>query len=217
MIPSKLFPTLERLKVLALRKEERLKNLNRGMLFALALLALPLTALGTVVMYMDLSEMTKVSDVIVHAKVLESKVLEDQSRPITTRISVEAVRVLKGQNRFDNGRLWFDLLGGERDGMQIRVPGTPLFRAGEEVVLFLEKNSTDYALCGLQQGVFRIGETSEGKVVSRDLSGAAYATFGHKGRYSMMHDAPEGVTAYPLAALLDEVQLYIDDLKRGSK
>ena len=154
---------------------------------------------------------------VVHAKVVESRVLQDQSRPITTRISVEAIRVLKGQERFENGRLWFDLLGGERDGMQIRVPGTPLFKAGEEVVLFLEKNSTDYALCGLQQGVFRVGETSEGKVVSRDLSGAAYATFGHKGRYSMMHDAPEGVTAYPLQALLDEIQIYVKDRGEETK
>jgi len=171
----------------------------------------PLIATGTVVLYMDLREMAEVSDVVVHAKVLASEVRTDFDGPITTRTTIEAVHIMKGREAFKDGELWFDLLGGAKDGMQIRVPGTPTFRVGEEVILFLEKNSTDYAVCGLQQGVFRVRTEGPEKVVSRDLSGAAYAQFGGGGQYSMMHDAPQGVQAYPMANLLKELNLYLSE------
>ena len=90
-----------------------------------------------------------------------------------------------------------------------RVPGTPTFRAGEEVILFLEKNTTDFAVCGLQQGVFRVSHSTEGPVVSRDLSGAAYAQFHQDGAYEFMHDAPHGVKGLPLAQLKAEINLHL--------
>ena len=181
-----------------------------SLLLSVLLWCSPLVATATVVLYMDLSEMTDVSNVIVHAKIVDSKVLQDTDRPITTRTTIEAIEILKGKENFREGRLWFDLLGGERAGMQIRVPGTPTFRTGEEVILFLEKNSTDYAICGLMQGVFRVHqEGASEKLVSRDLSGAGYAKYGHNGKFDFMHDAPEGVTGYPLQALKEELNIYL--------
>lgn len=166
---------------------------------------------------MDLEEMTSVSTVVVHARVVSSEVIQDPNRPITTRTTIEAIRVLKGESQFSKGRLWFDLLGGDRNGMHIRVPGTPTFRAGEEVILFLEANDTDYALCGLQQGVFRVTQTRQGTGVSRDLSGAAYAQFGRKGHYEMLHKAPTGVSDFPIMNLLNEVQFLLQENEGGSR
>jgi len=187
-----------------------LKYRVSSLLLTVLLWCSPLVATATVVLYMDLSEMTSVSQVIVHAKVVDSSVIQDANRPITTRTTIEAIEIYKGKESFEKGRLWFDLLGGEREGMQIRVPGTPTFRAGEEVILFLEKNSTDYALCGLMQGVFRVQkDQKEERLVSRDLSGAGYAQFGDKGKYSFMHDAPKGVTGYPLKSLKEEITMYV--------
>ena len=185
--------------------------------FLALLFLLPLTATGTVVLRMDLEEMTSVSTVVVHARVVSSEVIQDPNRPITTRTTIEAIRVLKGESQFSKGRLWFDLLGGDRNGMHIRVPGTPTFRAGEEVILFLEANDTDYALCGLQQGVFRVTQTRQGTGVSRDLSGAAYAQFGRKGHYEMLHKAPTGVSDFPIMNLLNEVQFLLQENEGGSR
>lgn len=184
------------------------KKLVSWMLF-LSLLAMPLMATATVVLYMDISQMTSVSDVVIHARIVNSRVLDDSTKAITTRTEIEAIEVLKGDTWLRNNRLWFDLLGGERDGMQIRVPGTPTFQAGEEVILFLEKNSTDFAVCGLQQGVFRVANTVDGTVVSRDLSGAAYANFRKNGAYEFLHDAPKGVQGLPLEQLKAEIRMHV--------
>ena len=188
-----------------------------SLLVTATLLLSPLLVSGTVVLYMDLREMTSVSDVVVHARVLESSVRSDYEGPITTRTRIEAIQILKGEEEFKGNRLWFDLIGGAKDGMQIRIPGTPTFEAGEEVILFLEKNSSDFAICGLQQGVFRVRPSTEGSTVSRDLSGTAYAQFGSRGEYSMRHDAPEGVKDYPMANLKEEIMMYLSSGQLGVK
>ena len=167
-------------------------------------------AQATVVLRVGLEEMTHASDVVFQGQVEAVDVLTPSDGPITTRITLRAHTILKGADQFEDGLLQIHLLGGRGPDHEIRVPGMPQFAKGEKVVLFLEKTRDDFALTGLQQGVFRIqtdpkmGEA----LVSRNISGIVLATFDDKGRFSIVDSASQ-LEGYPLLTLLDEVRFYL--------
>lgn len=174
---------------------------------------------ATVVIRVGLEEMTHASDVVFHGQVERVDVLAPSDGPVTTRMTLRAHEILKGPEHFKDGKLQLHLLGGKGPKYEIRIPGMPRFRAGENVVLFLEKTRDDFALTGLLQGVFRVEEQDGMKTVSRSLSGISLVAYDHDGKMSFVDGASE-LKAFPLETLLDELRFYIkqaSEQKGGAK
>jgi len=134
----------------------------------LALLwALPATA--TTVFDLTLSEMVEASSYVVHAVVQRTEVKNlgsDEAPRIVTDTTFNVVRVLKGTA---NGPTFvLSQVGGTWGGETLAIVGAPSFVEGEEVILFLEWRGDRFAVCGMKQGVYRIGPD---QVARRDLSG----------------------------------------------
>lgn len=173
----------------------------------------PNPSLATVVLQVGIDEMTHTSQVVLHATVesVETVTLVDRPGAVFTDVTFVGHDALKGSAFLVNNRLTVRLIGGKAENYEIRIPGMPLFRAGEEVVVFLEKTEDSFAFCGLGQGVFRV-ETdvrTGDKVVSRNTGGLGFATFNHAGRFEMS-DAPRPLRNLPLAMLLEEIRIYVD-------
>ncbi|NUN14221.1 MAG: hypothetical protein HUU55_11355 [Myxococcales bacterium] len=175
--------------------------------------SVPTSSLATVVLQVGIDEMTHTSQVILHATVesVETVTLPDRPGAVFTDVTFVGLEALKGSALLVNNRLTVRVIGGKTENYEVRIPGMPLFRSGEEVVVFLEKTEDSFAFCGLGQGVFRVetdGLTGE-KVVTRNTGGLGFATFDHQGRFEMS-DAPRPLRNLPLAMLLEEIRIYVD-------
>jgi len=176
------------------------------------LFVVPTTAGATVVLEVGLEEMTNASQVILHGTVSAVEVKERSGQPgaIYTEITFRAEEVLKGSARVpSSGLLTISLVGGTLNGQTLKIPGMPVFQPGEEVVIFLEATATNYAICGLQQGLFRVNSKDAVKRVSRTVAGLGMARMGKDGRFELSEDATN-TEGFPLAALLKEVKFYVD-------
>ena len=178
----------------------------------LLLFVVPSSVGATVVLEVGLEEMTHASQVILHGKVSAVEVLERSGEPgaIYTEVTCRAGEVLKGSARVpSSGLLTISLVGGTLGGKTLKIPGMPVFSPGEEVVLFLEATATNYAICGLQQGLFRVDSTGSVKRVSRQLAGLGMARMGAGGRFELSEGA-KNTEGHPLSALLKEVKFYVE-------
>lgn len=139
-------------------------------------------ARATTVLRLPVEEMTRRADLVVRAEVRSVTVRLDDAgaRPLSTIVDLRVTRVLKGQAAGPTLRL--DLVGGATKTASVSIPGMPSFRAGDDVVLFLEKTSRGYIPAGLSQGKFLVRRAASGVVraeretvnlsrVTRDVSG----------------------------------------------
>lgn len=138
----------------------------RRLLLSLAtLLTLAAPAAASVVLRMDLPDLSQRADLIVQARCVSVAVERGARGLPVTRVRLAVDRSWRGA---EAGQvLEFTLPGGSLDGRRLVLPGLPRFAAGEELVLFLSRPSRDgHRLpVGLGQGRF---------LVSRDpVSGAA--------------------------------------------
>jgi hypothetical protein len=96
---------------------------------------------------------------------------DDSHRKIVTEVTVRVSESLKG---VPAGSLTLTQLGGDLDGFRYAVPGSPLFRPGEEALLFVWRDAKGRAqVNGLAQGKFEIttdAATGE-RTVQRALDG----------------------------------------------
>jgi len=139
-------------------------------------------ARATTVLRLPVEEMTRRADLVVRAEVRSVTVRLDDAgaRPLSTIVDLRVTRVLKGQAAGPTLRL--DLVGGATETASVSIPGMPSFRAGDDVVLFLEKTPRGYIPAGLSQGKFLVRRGADGVVraaretvnlsrVTRDVSG----------------------------------------------
>jgi len=112
--------------------------------------------------------------------------------------TVVRARCVTSSTRWDGGEIWtfttFDveetwkgsapaqitvrLLGGQAGNFTSTVSGVPRFAPGEELILFLERTSTqDFSIVSWMQGTFRIGRsrTTGEEIVTQDT--AAFPVF----------------------------------------
>jgi len=155
---------------------------------------------ATTVMRVPLDEMVRGSDLIVMAEVTDisvTDVAEDVSGPFT-KVRLKVSMVLKGHHSAPF--LTLRLRGGSSGPWTLRVPGTPGFEKGEEVVLFLESTGRGYVPAGLSLGKFTVTRDTDGSVrVKRLSTGAMVVNRTDGGRV----DAETG----PVSHMDDEMRL----------
>lgn len=126
---------------------------------ALAVLALVLlfsaVPRATVLVPVDLTELTASATAVVYARVTEVRaVLTDDRRRVESVIVAEAIGYMKG----DLGRtILFKVPGGEVGTYRTIMVGAPSFKRGDEVVLFFGTRGPALPyLVGFSQGVYRV-------------------------------------------------------------
>ena len=124
-----------------------------------------------------LEDMVRDATAIVHARVVRSgsRLVVDEAQPHTlTELSV--IEWLAGEG---GGQITIDELGGSVGGAGMIIAGTPVYRAGDEVVVFLRSTPDGYRTLGMVQGQFvvRPGVPGTADVVIRDTSSVGFATW----------------------------------------
>ncbi len=174
---------------------------------ALTLAALgPAGALATTVLKVDTAEMTSASQWVVNARVVTvaNVDLRDEGAGLFTDVTLAIDEVYKGHDV--PGTYVLRLIGGHgRDGLALTVPGMPRFKAGEQVVLFLEPTQQGHVPCGLGQGVWRVNRGQRGETwVQQSSQGLHMMKRNPSGRLEDAH-APQLSQALTLGQLIAEV------------
>lgn len=108
---------------------------------------------ASLVLAMDLTEMTAEAERIVVGEVLSVRSAWDGKRQrILTTVELQVAETWKGTVPGD-GRVFVVQPGGVADGIEMKVHGLPAFQAGERAVLFLRGSSARATgLVGMAQG-----------------------------------------------------------------
>jgi hypothetical protein len=132
----------------------------------LALLLCP--AHATVMRYLEVEDLTKLSTEVFHGQVVSTRVYwDDKHTRIYTAVRVRISESFKGAAK--RGEVvTVTQLGGELDGLRLDYSGRPTFNVGEAVVLFAKPGRNhDLIVVGLKQGKLRV----VGDEAIRDFSG----------------------------------------------
>ncbi len=126
----------------------------------LVLMAAFTPAGATTMRRMDLPEVVTRANRVVHAVAVEERVYWDHGHGrIFTDTTFEVLEDIKG---LGSPRVTVTMLGGNLDGWDMRIEGTPIFRQGEEVILFTSpRPGGSNNLVGFSQGLMRIVEDPE--------------------------------------------------------
>jgi hypothetical protein len=140
----------------------------------LALSAPHFSTAATTIERMSLEKMSQTAPVIVRARCIENSTGWDAGE-IWTFTSMQVEEIWKGSAP---ARILVRLLGGRVGDITSSVSGIPRFRAGEEVVLFLEPTVRgDFSVVSWQQGTFRVSRNSPFGTESVTQDTASFATF----------------------------------------
>jgi hypothetical protein len=181
----------------------------------LALLGASLAG-ATTVQKFTVSDLAKKSESIVLAKVEdETARMDGASKEIYTYVTLRVIEGVKGSKRNDNAKnpkggdefITIRQLGGTYGKYISVVPGTPTFRKGEEVVVFLsQKDREGYPwVMGLQQGKYTVTTGEDGfRQVRNDMDGLTVV------EQDGMKSELKGSTTQPLASFLDGIKTQLD-------
>jgi hypothetical protein len=172
----------------------------------LAVATFAATARATVMVEIPFDRLARESDAIVHGRVLRtgSRLVADESGFFTphTMTELEVIEPLAG----DVGeRVVIDEIGGTYQGGGMWIEGTPRYRRGEEVVVFLRAlPGGRFRTYGMAQGHFEVrpGVPGVEPSVVRDTSAIGMASW-VRGTMSIQ---PGAVASMPLGAFLDYVR-----------
>jgi hypothetical protein len=124
---------------------------------AIALVAPPNVVSATTMIRLSTEELTVTSELVVEAVVssVESRFREDH-RYVYTYVALDVERTLKGSA--PSSAVVLEELGGSANGMNVTVPGSPVFEVGERVIVFLEpkEGSEFFRTVAMAQGKFSI-------------------------------------------------------------
>ena len=170
--------------------------------FAVTALVFAATATATTMIKLSLKDLAKKSDAIVLARVEDQVSRYEQNKEIYTYYTLRVLEPVKGAK--NEQTITIRQIGGIVDNIASVVPGTPRFRNGEEVVVFLtQKDATGYPwVMGLQQGKFSVVQDEKGqKRVRNELSGVEFLSLNGKSAQDVK-TAPD----MPLQAFLDGIK-----------
>ena len=151
-------------------RHHRLNIFHAGVLVLLAVLAVP-AGLATTLARMDLDELTRTAAVVARARCLATSSRWEDGH-LWTLTTFEVTEVWKSETP---RTIVVRLVGGQDGHRTVQVDGVPRFRAGEEVVLFLESSGKgELTVTGWAQGTFRIARDprTREESVTQDTSGA---------------------------------------------
>ena len=177
---------------------------------AIALGSASATAHATVMIEVPMERLVVEADLVVHGRVITTGArlvpnAEGHLEPHSIAI-VGVSEVLAGAPR---GReLVIDEIGGEVQGRAMRIAGTPSYRAGEEVVLFLRAlPSGEYRTYAMAQGAFEVLPAigAAQPIVVRDTRAVSMARWA-SGAMQIDHGQRAEM---PLAAFLDYVRALV--------
>ncbi len=160
---------------------------------AVAILAsVPTDASAMTVMYAELPDLVRTSELVLHGKIIDAKVIDRRKagRAVWTEYTLSVHDVWKG-DRKAVGKIfrWRHLGGNTTDGMTLHVPGMPRFIVGEETVVLLEKHSEGHVLTGASQGKFTVATNKKGqKFATRHLGGVNLVRRAANGRLVGVHE-----------------------------
>ncbi|HVP15115.1 MAG TPA: hypothetical protein VMS88_06200 [Terriglobales bacterium] len=174
------------------------------------LLALGLTAVvcaspavATQVVHQSLRDLTLGSSDIVIGQVAETRAHWNPSHTkIITDVTFHVSQSLKGG---PGDVLTLTQLGGDADGFRYAVPGSPLFRPGEQALLFVWRDPQGRAqVNGLAQGKFdiRTDAATGTRTVQRSVAGTAVRDV----RTLSLVGPGESAPRLPLADMVSEIQ-----------
>ena len=161
----------------------------------------PSAAHASVAAEMDLAQLCRAADAVIHGTVVSGESAWEDG-VIVTRSTVRVWRSLKGAA---GGQVAVRTLGGVVGGIGQLASGEAALRPGEEVLLFLEAAGPAYRPVGMAQGAFRVRRdpATGAKAAWRDLDGLAVARPGPHGLE--VAAAPRGVPL-PLDELLRRIE-----------
>jgi hypothetical protein len=101
----------------------------------------------------------------------------DGSRRIYTYTDLKVEEVIKGAQISNGSSILMRELGGEKDGLGMRVAGTAEFKQGEDTVVFLGNKNPDgsYDVFGMMTGKFNVRRDDQGEEV---LTGGGLSPWG---------------------------------------
>jgi hypothetical protein len=186
-------------------------QLRSLLLAALVLAALPAAlAHATQVVPLDTRGLVRSSHDIVIGDVVATRSFWNPERTrILTEVTVRVAETLKGAE----GTVTLTQLGGEVDGAVYDVPGSPVFRRGEQALLFLWRDSRGRAqVNGLAQGKFDITRDANSgtRTVQRALPGLGF----RDARSLAALRAGERAPAVPLSDMVTEVKRLVAEAGR---
>ena len=152
-----------------------MRQLRRGIALSCCVLAcvtIVCVARATSLQHLDTRELTLESNDIVVGQVESVRSYwNDSHTKILTDVAVRVSESFKGAT----GSITLTQLGGQVDGMRYDVPGCPVFRTGEQALLFVWRDSRGRAqVNGLAQGKFDLHVDASGtRTVQRTVPGFA--------------------------------------------
>jgi len=177
-------------------------------MFAAFALAGASMASATTVQKLSLKDLSKNSAAIARAQVEDVVARYDVNKEIYTYITLRVLEPVKGSSK--DQLITIRQLGGVVDHIASIVPGTPTFKKGEEVVVFLSRNdAAGYPwVMGLQQGKFSVSQDANGtKKVRNELGDLRLMD----PNGSAIDGAKQLTPDMPLQGFLDGIRTDLDD------
>lgn len=143
---------------------------SRALLFGvLAVLAAATPARGSVLIGLDLDELTAQADRIVLGRVVWAEPIRHQNGHIHTRFRVQVERDLRGSG---DQEIIVQTLGGRIGELAMRVEGAPSLQVGDRAVVFVEDDGhAVFRPVGMAQGVMHVHRESGREMVAPDSRG----------------------------------------------
>lgn len=165
------------------------------------------TTSASVVTYMDTRTLVRLSPVIAHGTIasVRSVLAGENALPFTEVILAPRER-LRGAEGLET--ITLRLLGGNVEGRAAHVYGTPIFQAGEEVILFARPAKNGWlTVTGLFQGKVRVERRAGERFAIRDVPP-------DRDRVRVLNEprTDTDATRWPLEAFLSEVRALADQL-----
>lgn len=156
---------------------------SASVLSAACALLVSAAAHATIMLPLTVEEMAQEASAVVRARVVDRSAEWDRERKrIYTTTTLEISDAIKGDV---SRRIQVRTLGGEADGVGMKVAGTPQFAMGEEVLVFLRPDPgapAVHQVIGMAQGKYQLRQDEHGRVVAApSLDGIAFATPGVDG------------------------------------
>lgn len=166
---------------------------------------------ATVIEALSMRELVAGAHVIAQVEVIAQAARMDELDRIVTDVTVRVDEPLYGARAFSGmgsgTELVLTRLGGELDGLGLRVEGEPTFVTGESVLLFAHTLRGELHAVGMSQGVMPIEVPAGG--VPRVLPGGAGLALVAPGHGGRLPASPALTAPRALPDVLDEVRALI--------